>query len=727
VTHTRWAVAAAAAAAAVALLLLGGERRAFLSGAGLAQGALIAAIAIGIVLTYQGSGVINLANAAIAMYAAYTYALLRTNGDLFLPPLPNPLAPLEWLVPRLHHGWRFDAPDIPVALSLGGEMGFGLAFAISITVCITLGLALHSLVFRPLRTAPPLAKVVASVGVFLLLQAIVLRRFSSSPRAVPSLPIDAGAPLDLRFLTISRGQLAVVIVVVCCTCALSWVFRSTRFGLATRAAAENETAAVVLGYSPDRLAAINWVLSTVLTGTLGILVASISSNIDPIVIAALIVPALTAALVGRCASFTTTTLTAFLLGMQLPLVQYWSVNAAWFPRVDGLPIPGVEAMAPMLLIVVLLWVRGDALPGRGSTEGGRMPKAPPPTRWSLVVGGPLLIALTALGAVTLSPSIRMGLTTTLIGVILCLSVVVITGYVGQISLAPMAFAGISAFVVAELSATRGWPFPVPILAGTAVATAVGITLALPALRIRGVSLAIVTLAVSVSADRALFANPAVNGGLAGAPVTTPAALDQSNREIRSLLGIPLGDGRQPNPMTTLACLLVAAALCYSVAALRRSALGSRMLAVRSDERAAAASGIDVAKTKATAFALSAALAGIGGGVMAYRSGGAHAEAFTFLHSLSIFAVAYLGGISRVGGALIGGVLVAGGVLFTVLQEVAGVPSQFTLLLGGLALIATAIVHPDGVASDLAKLRWRRARGSQELSSHDLLPVRSELG
>src|SRR5690606_4439967 len=126
----------------------------------------------------------------------------------------------------------------------------------------------------------------------------------------------------------------------------------------------------------DALAGANWVLSTAVTGLLGILVASVSSTVDPVVIPALVVPALTAALVGGFTSFGWTTLTAFLLGMQLPLVQYLGVSADWFPRIDGLPVPGVETLLPLVVIVVVLFVRGDALPTRGSARAGRLPAAP---------------------------------------------------------------------------------------------------------------------------------------------------------------------------------------------------------------------------------------------------------------------------------------------------------------------------------------------------------------
>ena len=131
----------------------------------------------------------------------------------------------------------------------------------------------------------------------------MIRRFALTPRAVKPLPFVDKDQVDLGIVSLTEEQLFVAVLVVVFAVVLWLVFQRTRFGLSTRAAAENERGAVVLGFSPDRLAAINWVLATTITGLLGIFVASINSNIEPRVLPALIVPALTAALVGGFSSF----------------------------------------------------------------------------------------------------------------------------------------------------------------------------------------------------------------------------------------------------------------------------------------------------------------------------------------------------------------------------------------------------------------------------------------
>lgn len=693
------------------IALANGEwRERFISGDGVAQGALIAAIALGAVLTYRGAGVVNFANGAIAMYVAYVYAGLRAEGDLFVPPLPNPLAVVEGVVHWFPGTARFALPDWPTDVSLGGPMPFWPALAISLVVCLVFGLLIHALIFRPLRDSPVLAKVVASVGLLLVLQAIVIRRFTLTPRTVRPLPFVDKDQVDLGIIQLTEEQLFVAALVVMFAIALWLLFQRTRFGLATRAAAENERGAVVLGFDPDRLAGVNWVLATTITGLLGIFVASINSTIEPLILPALIVPALTAALVGGFSSFGWTVVAAFLLGMQKPLVEFLGAQRAWFPKAGTQAFPGVALLIPLVVIGAVLYLRGNSLPERGAVRLGRLPFSPTPPRWALRYAGPGITALTAVaGLFWLTPAFRGALANTLIGIIVCLSIVVLTGYVGQISLAQMSFAGFSAFTVSKLSVERGWPFPWPILVGAAAALIAGMVVAIPALRVRGVSLAIMTFACAVAADTVVFNHPSVNSPLYGAPVNVPAWIDPNNGDVYEVFGVTIGDGKIPNPMTAMFCLIAVVIVSYAVANLRRSTTGRQMLAVRSNERAAAAAGVSVAGTKVLAFAVSAFIAGVAGAVIAYRTGGASADRFTYLQSLVFFAFAYLGGISSIAGAIVGGMIVSGGLAWTFLTNVVGVSSDFTLLLGGVGLILAAILGPDGAAGRLRTdvLRWSR--------------------
>lgn len=712
--YLQWFFGALAAVGIIWSVVDSQARANFLSGSGLASGALIAAIALGVVLTYRGSGVVNFANAAVAMYIAYVYAVLRRDGDLFLPPLPNPLALVEGVVHRIDSSSTLDLPDWPTHISLGPNMQFWPALLLSLVIAVLLGLVFHFLIFRPLRAAPPLAKVVASIGLFVYLQAVALRRFGLQGLNVRQMPMfKPDQRIDLPFdISMRTDQFVIAVLVVLFTVALWALFQLTRFGLATRAASENEKGAVLLGFSPELLAGANWVLSTLITGLLGIFAATVTGSVDPNVMPALILPALTAALVGSFTSFGWTTFAAFVMGMQTGLVAHLGIRFPWFPHSGSQPSPGLDRVLPFVVIVAVLYLRGKSLPTRGAITAGRLPFSPTPPAWAVRAAGPAMALFTAVLALfVFGPDYRAALSTTLIGVIICLSLVVLTGFVGQISLAQMAFAGISAFVVSKLTNEHDVPFPLPIVLGALVATLVGIVVALPALRVRGVNLAIVTLAFAVAVDKAVFNNPSVNDPIFGSPVHVPRTLTESRGVQYDVLGMLAGDGRQPNPMTTVFILIVVVVLCYLVANLRRSATGRRMLATRSNERAAAAAGVDVSGTKLIAFALSAFIAGVGGAVIAYRAGTVDKGNFDFTQSMVFLAFAYLGGIASVHGALSGGFIVGGGLLFTFLRVQLHIDAEFTLILGGLGLIVAAIRNPEGIAGAMrhAALRLRNRR------------------
>src|SRR5205823_5582743 len=211
-------------------------------------------------------------------------------------------------------------PDIPTSVSFGAPLNAGSAFGLSMLVAVALGLAIHLLVFRPLRHAPPLAKTVASVGLLLVLQAIVVLRFTAQTVAVK--PMFGKHPVKMLGTSVASDQLLLAGVVVAVTLVLWAVFRATRFGLATRAAAETEKGAILIGLSPDRIAALNWVLATVLAAAFGILAASVNASVDPLSITLLIVPAVGAALIGGLASFGITVTAAFAVAGAQAVIQF---------------------------------------------------------------------------------------------------------------------------------------------------------------------------------------------------------------------------------------------------------------------------------------------------------------------------------------------------------------------------------------------------------------------
>jgi branched-chain amino acid transport system permease protein len=683
---------------------------------GLGTGALIAVIGIGVVLTYRGSGVVNFANGVVAIFTAYEFFDMRTKGRIFLPPLPNPLALVEGIVNRFkgrsHRKDWLKLPrwptSLPAPFKSGDHVAFIPAVILSIVVAIIFGLLLHFLIFRPLRKAPPLAKVVASVGLLIFLQQILILRFGAEVK-----PTAAILPTTARHFTsdiiIPENQLLLALIALILAAALYALFRLTRFGLATRAAAENEKGALLLGFSPDFLAGANWVLSTVLAGVLGILVTPLTT-LDPIFLPFLIVPALGAALLGNFTSFGVTAMAGLGVGALQSLVTLYSART-WYPK-DWLPASGVAKSLPFIVIVIAMFVRGRALPQRGSVLAGRLPFAWAPSK---VLPLSIIGTVGALGILFgMAYDWRQAVINTMVIAIISLSLVVLTGFVGQISLAQGAIAGTAGFALSKFFSH--WPFPLGPIAAALIATGFGLLIAIPALRVRGVNLAVITLAAAVAIEELVLNNPKLVG-IEGAMKVKPARLFGKNFSIQNtdlkIAGLHGKDKIPPNAWFGVLCLVVVLVMALLVVNIRRSATGRRFLAVRSNERAAAAAGVSVSGTKLLAFGLSAFIAGIGGVMSGYRFESVTPAYFGALGSLTFLAFAYLGGISSVLGGIVAGLLGPNGIIFTIFDKWFHIDPKYTVLLGGFGLIFTAIQNPEGIAGGIkfAADQFRRMRGS----------------
>jgi branched-chain amino acid transport system permease protein len=248
----------------------------------------------------------------------------------------------------------------------------------------------------------------------------------------------------------------------------------------------------------------------------------------------------------------------------------------------------------------------------------------------------------------------------------------------------MAFAGGGAFTAAKLSSSAGVPFPFPILIAAVAGAVLGVIVGLPALRVRGLSLAVVTLGFAEALYATVFANPTFENGSA-VPVKTPSLWSYSLSPIT-------------HPMRfAVMVLIVLGIMAYFVMNLRRSASGQRMLAIRSNERSAAAPGINVTAVKLQGFALAAAIAAIGGALGAYQLGSASDSSFTAFASITLLTIVYIGGIATTSGAQLAGFLSTGGVMFTLLSGVTTSLANYWTMIGGIGLMVTAISQPDGAA------------------------------
>ncbi len=283
---------------------------------GSGAGAIIAALALGLVITYQGSGVVNFAHGATATWVVYVYADLREGA------------------------YPFPIPGIPDRFHFGDDIGFVPALALSVATAAVLAAVIHFVIFRPLAKAPSLAKVVASVGLIVVFTSLVDRRFSDKTniRVGGILPREPVTIAD--DLTIPRDGLWLALIVIALGAAVWAWFRFTRFGLVTRAAAECEKGAVLLGYSPNHLAGSSFVLAGVVTGFAAILAAPMIQLTSTAFTFGFLIPALGAALIGRFRHIGATVATGLAIGMVQSTFTKMQVDFGWFPDYgarEGLP------------------------------------------------------------------------------------------------------------------------------------------------------------------------------------------------------------------------------------------------------------------------------------------------------------------------------------------------------------------------------------------------------
>ena len=628
---------------------------------GLGSGALIAAIALGVVATYRGSGIINVSVGAVAMLAGYAFWAL-TSGKI-------------------------------------AALGTAPALAISLVFVLLVGALIELLAFRPLRTASPLAKLVSSLAVLLIAQASMLLAFGTNQKPSPQiLPQNIVRLSPTVVVPVDRFILAGMVVVL--AAALWALYRWTRFGLATRAASENEAAAILSGQSPNLISMVNTLITSLIAGGIGILAASVT-QLDSVTLPLQIVPALAAALLARFTSFGIACTAGLGIGILNSLINYASVQP-WFPTSDGTPIPGVQELLAFVIIIVAMFLRGARLPSRGELVEQRLPAVPRPQRL-LAVAMPLA-AICAVALIILPFDFRQALVVSLIGALMALSLVVLTGFVGQVSVAQLALAGAAGFTISHFAVDAGIGFPLAALAGVAVAVVIGLLTAVSALRVRGVSLTVVTLAAAVAIANFGFANTTWGVGPNGSPVPD-----------LSLAGLNLGpraayrglDGNQPSPVFGWVALVATVILCLVVGYLRRGPLGQRMLAVRSNERAAEAAAINPRTVKLTAFGISAFIAGVAGCLYAYNFGSVSPERFSAFTALSLIAFAYAGGITQISGAVFAGLISAQALFPYALDKWFGLGGNWFLLFGGVLLLFTLIQNPEGVAGDLYKRTHKR--------------------
>ena len=488
---------------------------------------------------------------------------------------------------------------------------------------------------------------------------------------------------------INGTELSTVVVTLAVVLGASLMSHFTQIGLRMRAMAESRRMVQLAGINSERVGIAIWDLSSFLAGLGGAPLAPLFAELQALNFTDLLVAAIAAAALGSLTSLPL----AFWGGIGLGVVQ--ELLGGYLPSGSVLS-SGLRPALPFVVLIGLLL----ALPGlreRWFHDDPLSACDPPPPQMAVALGGHGLeellrgggwavLAVFFVSCLTWVPdNWTFMLTQGLAYSIIFLSIVLLTGMSGQISLCQAAFAGIGAFTCAELVSHFGISVFVGIVAGGAVAAVVGVIVAMPALRLGGLALALATLAFGLLADNVGFQFPWSGNGDAGVTIPRPelGSLNFTSGKAFFVLAFAL--------------LIVCAAV---VLAIRQGTTGRELAAMRGSELAAAAIGTNLAKLKVTVFAVAAGLAGIGGALYGSLQGTVSPNDFNSFLSLVFMVVVVTTGVYTVQGAIQAGLAYV--ILYQLLDYL---PSQWRNLfpiLFGLGAVTYAL-HPEGV------VEWQKRR------------------
>jgi branched-chain amino acid transport system permease protein len=590
---------------------------------GLVTGGVYGIAASGLVVTYTTSGIFNFAHGAIAMLGAFVYWQMR------------------W-------GWGWPAPLV-LLIVLG-------------VLAPLLGALLYGVIMRGLRNVSEVARIIVPVSVMLGFLALSVWIWDPTPRS-PRLFLPffgADKTVSVAGVNLTWHELLALGVAVLVVLGLRYLFVRTRTGVAMRAVVDDPDLLELNAGRPERLAMASWALGAFLAALAGVLITPITgSTMSATALTLLVIQAFAAAVFGRLRSVPRTFIGALVLGLASSYV------VAYFPSDKWTWVGNFRVSLPMItLFVVLLFLPQDRL--RGATvlrtrERYRMPRLRNAVVAAvvLVVGMWLLRGLLAPTAIN---TLAFGMTIAVIA----LSLVLLTGFAGEINLAVMSFGAIGAIVVHHYGVSGSGAGARSTLGGYALAAvvsaAVGALVALPSLRLRGLYLALSTMAFGVFVSTMILRE------------ITERTLPLIHTRFTI---VPSGNLRVPRPkfgpfdfaaMPTFLMFVTAlfAVLGVGLVALRHSGYGRRLTAMKDSPAASATLGQSMLTLKLSVFMLSAAIAGVGGALMTAQIGSANLDRFDIFLSLQLLMLCVVAGIGYVSGALAGGLLF--GVVFVALQN-----------------------------------------------------------
>jgi branched-subunit amino acid ABC-type transport system permease component len=621
---------------------------------GIPYGCTFALVAIGLVLSYQSTGVFNFAFGAQAYVAAVAYAVMARHG-----------------------------------------LGRGLAGVLAILVLSPLlGLAIDRLVFSRIPAGNVAAKTIAALGLMVGLPAAVSIVLGPTQEASPpSLLFDVNAVvLRVAGTPIDGVQLATVVVTLVVVVVLTGVLRGTLLGLEMRAAVESPRLLRLQGVSSRSVTSLAWVVSSALAGLAGVLLAPRYATVSIDNYTVLLVAAIAAAAIAGLDSLGIAAIASIAIGVVMGLATgYAPAGSVWST--------GLLAAIPFFLLLVLLAVNpklrhlGQSADPMAGIDPPPVPVLAPPRSAvldrTLRVAGPLVLVVGIASVATWVPSSWVFVVTAGLGLsLIFLSITLITGAAGQVSLCQATFAGVGAFTAGQLATNFGVPVILAALAGALVAAGSGLVAALPALRLRGLALSLSTLTLALLADAIAFPTAWIGGPPSG--ITVP----------RPTLG-PISFATDSTRAFFVLVVVIVVVAGVFVRRLLRGATGRGLDAWRQSPLAAAGLGYSPNRTKVVVFALSAAVAGLGGGIWGSLLQVVSPADFTYADSLLFVVVVVAVGVRTVAGA------VEAGVGFAIVTHLAGYlpnrwsPASLVALAFSLGAFSYA-AHPEGIVERLRR-------------------------
>ncbi len=624
---------------------------------GVVTGMVIGLLAMGIVLIYRSTKVINFAVVSLGIPSSSLLALMVFN-----------------------YGFPF-WPALIIALIVGTLLGAVMELA----------------VIRRLFSAPRVVVLVATIGISQLLIFIPFQYpnidaspSSRYPAAFTNLWEDVG---PLRQVT--AQQITILVIVPLISLLLAWFLNKTTFGQTVAASADNPDLARLSGISPKVVSTVVWTIAGFLATISTVLLSGESGSVAGIINLGplTMVRALAAAVIGGMRSFPAAMAAGVVIGISQAVLRFNYIDQ-----------PGLIDFVLFIVIVIAVFFQGRR-EGDDSSAYSFVPKSNPvPERLKelaivrnfvpVVAIVSLLVAI-VLPILVTTPSRQLLYARILAYAVCGLSVTVITGWSGQIALGQMAFAGLGALIAAYFhreglpfihAEEEGLPFVVSMFAGAAVVALIAAFVGVGALRIRGLMLAVSTFAFGLASQQYLYKTETLSGG-------SPSAVKFKRGE---LFGIDLGE-QQNYYWFCLAVLVVVTAL---VVRIRKSGVGRSTIAVRDNENTASAYTVEPTLIKLRAFSIAGFIAGLGGAMIGglVQNIPLGDRFFQSGDSLAIVAMVVIGGIGSVFGAIVGALWVVG------LPALAPDSDVVPFLSSTVGLLLVLLYFPGGLAQRMVSVR-----------------------